>query len=107
MADQQYILFCEYPLQTLKKNHLSVIGDPRLACSVRLIPLDANAVVAEDAVSIRGAKARVPSRSTEGHVIFEVHGGDVIIIKAPSRLRRKGKPRTASRRKAGPSATDR
>jgi len=77
-----FLMFCEYPLQLIAKNRYRVAGDPRMTCTVRLVPTGADARVPLDAVGVRGSKRSKPVRSVEGHVRFEVRGGDELTIRA-------------------------
>lgn len=77
-----FLVFCEYPLQSVARNRYRVAGDPRMTCTVRLIPTGADARVPLDAVGVRGSKRAKPVRSVEGHVRFEVRGGDELTIRA-------------------------
>ena len=78
IAGRPYVLFCEYPLEECAKRSYRVIGDPRMHCSVRLIPVGANATIAEDEIRIRGNKRCRTHRSVEGHVTLDVRGGDIL-----------------------------
>ena len=85
-ANRPFLLFCEYPLEELSKTRFRVVGDPGMQCTVRLIPTGPNAELAEDAIAIAGSKRHKIARSVEGHITYEVCGGDVITLK-PRRKR--------------------
>ena len=80
IGGRPYVLFCEYPLEELAKRSFRVIGDPRMHCSARLIPVGANATIADDELRIRGKKRSRTLRSVEGHLTLDVRGGDILEV---------------------------
>lgn len=88
IPNRRFLLFCEYPLEQLSKTRFRVLGDPRMRCQVRLIPAGPNDTVDENALSIQGSKRHAAKRSIEGHVEFEVRGGDILTVKGGRRRAR-------------------
>lgn len=84
----EFLLFCEYPLQSIGARRYRVVGDPALSCTVRLVPSGADARVADDAIAVRGSKRHAVARSVEGHLRLEVRGGDELILKPAGRRKR-------------------
>lgn len=79
---RQFLLFCEYPVQRLSKTRYRAIGDPGMTCSLRLIPGNPNVRIREDVLSISGSKRHKVARSVEGHMTYEIRGGDVITVRS-------------------------
>jgi hypothetical protein len=87
LDNRPYVLFSEYPLQSLSGTRFRIVGDPHMRCQVRLIPVGPNAVVAENELSIAGSKRRA-SRCVEGHILLEANGNDVLVLRSRKTPRR-------------------
>ncbi len=88
-ANRRFLLFSEYPLEELSKTKFRVLGDPRMRCTVRLIPAGPNDQINENAVAVTGSKPHKITHTVEGHIAYEARGGDVITVKAARRRPRR------------------
>ncbi|MFN2528657.1 MAG: hypothetical protein ABR584_08060 [Candidatus Baltobacteraceae bacterium] len=82
LGESGVMLFCEYPIVDLditrNRAGFTVGGSAALGCKLRLVPSDPSCVAPP--FTVRSTKQLKGELSSEGHLCFEVRGGDRISI---------------------------
>lgn len=99
--DESFLIFIDYPVQTMSSANgfltLSVSGDQRLDCSLRIVPVKGKPLPEVHLESTReGTIISIEAEHTEeGHQLFRLKGNCEIAISWPPSVK-KGKPKAKS-----------
>lgn len=87
VPDQKFMIYVDYPSQGLSadeadKASIHVLGDPRLACRLRVIPTGRAALPDLKVTSEReGSTVTLQGKQTpEGHLEYEIFGDDTVTV---------------------------
>jgi len=102
--DESFLIYIDYPVQTVSSADgfltLSVSGDQRLDCSLRIVPVKGKPLPAVHLESTREAtvKSVKAELTEEGHQLFRLTGDCEIALSWPPSVK-KGKPKSKSTQK--------
>lgn len=81
IAGTPLVVFCEYPMWEVGRGRLQVAGDSDSTCTLRVLSTDPNITADVAYLSLKNMRARKIERSPEGHLMAEVHGGEIVTVR--------------------------